>query len=60
MAGEADIQAVSLHFACQSAGIQSGRDYGDVPNVHLTVFDSLSALGIIQKGSCGVNVYSEM
>ena len=47
VAGEADIQAVSLHFVCQSAGIQSGRDCGDVPNIHL---DSLTALGIILIG----------
>ena len=52
LAGEADSQAVhvSLHFACQSAEIQSGRDCGDVPNVHLAVFDSLFALGIILTG----------
>ena len=48
--GEADIQAVTSHFACQSAGIQSGRDCGDVPNVHLKLFDSLTALGIILTG----------
>ena len=48
--GEADIQAVTRHFACQSAGIQSGRDCGDVPNVHLKLFDSFAALGIILTG----------
>ncbi len=50
VAGEADIQAVTSHFACQSAGTQSGRDCGDVPNVHLELFDSLTALGIILTG----------
>ena len=50
VAGEADIQAVTRHFACQSVGIQSGRDCGDVPNVHLKEFDSLTALGIILMG----------
>jgi uncharacterized membrane protein YesL len=50
VAGEADIQAVTSHFACQSAGTQSGRDCGDVPNVHLKLFDSLTALGIILTG----------
>ena len=50
VAGEADIQAVTRHFTCQSTGIQSGRDCGDVPNIHLAVFDSLSALGIILIG----------
>ena len=63
VAGEADIQAVSLHFACQTAGIQSGRDCGDVPNIHLKLFDSLTALGIILTGLLPVvilNIYSEM
>ena len=50
VAGEADIQAVTRHFACQSVGIQSGRDCGDVPNIHLELFDSLTALGIILTG----------
>ena len=46
---EADIQALSRYFFCQSTGIQSGRDC-EVPAVHLKVFDSLSALGIILIG----------
>ena len=50
VAGEDNIQAVWLHFACQSAGIQSGRDCGDVPNVYLAVFNALSDLGIILIG----------
>ena len=48
--GEAASQAVSRYFACLSSGIQSGRDCGEVPIVHLEVFDSLSALGIILIG----------
>ena len=50
VAGEADVQAVIRHFACQSAGTQSGRDCGDVPNVHLEVFDSLLALSLVLIG----------
>jgi hypothetical protein len=50
VAGEASIQAVIRHFSCQSAGTQSGRDCGDVPNVHLEVFDSLLALSLVLIG----------
>ena len=42
--GEAGIQAAHRYFACQSTGIQSGRDCGDVRNVHLVV---LAAVGVI-------------
>ena len=44
---EAAIQAVSRYFVCQSTGIQSGRDCGEVSAIYLAVFDSLSTLGII-------------
>ena len=47
VAGEASIQAVTRHFACQSAGIQSGRDCGDVPEIYVEVFDSLLALSLV-------------
>ena len=47
VADEADIQAVIRYFACQSAGTQSGRDCGDVPKVHLEIFDSLLALSLV-------------
>ena len=48
--GEADIQALTSHFACQSVGTQSGRDCGDLPNVHLELFNSLAAVGIVLTG----------
>ena len=47
---ESSIQAVSRYFACQSAGIQSGRDCGDVPKVHLEVLDSLLAFSLVLIG----------
>ena len=47
VAGEADVQAVIRHF---TSGTQSGRDCGDVPNVHLEVFDLLLALSLIRIG----------
>ena len=50
VAGEASIQAVIRHFSCQSTGTQSGRDCGDVPDVHLEVFDSLLALSLVLIG----------
>ena len=50
VAEEANIQALSRYFVCQSTGIQSGRDCGEVPNIHLEVFDSLFAVGSILVG----------
>ena len=50
VAGEAATQAMRRHFACQSIGVQSGRDCGDVPNVYLAVFNGLSDLGVILLG----------
>ena len=47
---ESTFQAVTTHFTCQSTGIQSGRDCGDIPNADLAVFDSLSAVGVILIG----------
>ena len=50
VAGDADRQAVTRHFACQSTGLQSGKDCGEVPNVHLEAFNSLSGVAIILIG----------
>ena len=50
VAGEAATQAVSRHFACQSIGVQSGRDCGDVPNVFLEVFEAVSDLAVFLIG----------
>ena len=38
VAGEVSAQAANMHYACQSAGVQSGRDCGDPPRVFLAVF----------------------
>ena len=50
VAGEAAAQALTSHFDCQSAGIQSGRDCGDLSNLYVAVFNALSDLGIILIG----------
>lgn len=45
-----EFHAVEKYFVCQSTGLQSGKDCGDTPQIHLTAFRSLSALAIILIG----------
>ena len=45
-----EFRAIEKYFICQSTGLQSGKDCGDTPQVHLTAFRSLSALAIILIG----------
>ena len=45
-----EFRAIEEYFICQSTGLQSGKDCGDTPQVHLTAFRSLSALSIILIG----------
>jgi uncharacterized membrane protein YesL len=47
---EAAAQTMASHFSCQSAGVQSGRDCGDLSSLYVAVFNVLSDLGIILIG----------
>ena len=47
---DVEFQAIEQFFVCQSTGLQSGKDCGDTPRVHLAAFNSLSALAIVLIG----------
>ena len=50
IASDADLKAVKEHFICKSTGLQSDKDCGSTPDVHLEVFNSLSVVAIVLIG----------
>lgn len=47
---DVEYRVLEVHFACQSTGVQPGKDCGVTPQVQLSTLTSLSAVAILLTG----------
>ena len=44
------LEAYQSYFTCQSVGIRSDRDCGDVPNIRLQEFNAVASVALFLQG----------